>query len=82
MKRIQAACICQTLHCMLKEDIPHDEAVALVGHEVGVAVLGDEASEALAHIQQPELRPQVHEAVGARRAGQADDPLDRGSDTK
>ena len=34
MKRIQAACICQTLHFMLKEDIPHDEAVALVGHEV------------------------------------------------
>ena len=59
-----------------------DLAVALVRHEVGVAVLGNEASETLSHIQQPELRPQVHEAVGTGCAGQADDPLDRGPDTK
>lgn len=34
MKRIKQACICQTLHFMLKEDIPHEEAVHLVEHEV------------------------------------------------
>lgn len=34
MKRVKAACICQTLHFMLKEDAPHDYAVNLVQHEV------------------------------------------------
>lgn len=34
MKRIKAACICQTLHFMLKEDIEHDLAVKLVKDEV------------------------------------------------
>lgn len=34
MKRIKAACICQTLHFMLKEDVGHDLAVKLVQDEV------------------------------------------------
>lgn len=34
MKRVKAACICQTLHFMLKEDIPHEQAVKLVGQEI------------------------------------------------
>ncbi len=34
MKRIKAACICQTLHFLLKEDVPHDYAAALVKQEV------------------------------------------------
>ncbi len=34
MKRVKAACICQTLHFMLKEDMPHDYAVKLVKEEV------------------------------------------------
>lgn len=34
MKRIKAACICQTLHFMLKEDIEHEQAVKLVREEV------------------------------------------------
>ena len=34
MKRVKAACICQTLHFMLKEDIGHDYAVKLVRDEV------------------------------------------------
>ncbi len=34
MKRIKAACICQTLHFMLKEDVDHDYAVSLVRQEV------------------------------------------------
>lgn len=34
MKRVKAACICQTLHFMLKEDIAHETAVQLVHAEV------------------------------------------------
>ena len=34
MKRVKAACICQTLHFMLKEDVGHDYAVSLVKREV------------------------------------------------
>lgn len=34
MKRVKAACICQTLHFILKEDVSHDYAVELVKHEV------------------------------------------------
>jgi len=34
MKRIKAACICQTLHFMLKEDMAHDQALTLVAKEV------------------------------------------------
>lgn len=28
MKRVKAACICQTLHFMLKEDVEYDYAVS------------------------------------------------------
>ena len=34
MKRVKAACICQTLHFMRKEDVAHDYAVRLVRDEV------------------------------------------------
>lgn len=34
MKRVKAACLCQTLHFMLKEDVPHDYACKLVQEEV------------------------------------------------
>ena len=34
MKRVKEACICQTLHFMLKEDVGHDYAVSLVKQEV------------------------------------------------
>lgn len=34
MKRVKAACICQTLHFLLKEDLPHELAVKLVRQEV------------------------------------------------
>ena len=34
MKRVKAACICQTLHFMLKEDVAHDYAVRLAQDEV------------------------------------------------
>lgn len=34
MKRIKEACICQTLHFMLKQDVSHDLAVKLVKEEI------------------------------------------------
>lgn len=34
MKRVRAACITQTLHFLLKEDLGHDYAVKLVQEEV------------------------------------------------
>ena len=34
MKRVKAACICQTLHFMLKDDLGHDYEVKLVKEEV------------------------------------------------
>ncbi len=34
MKRVKAACICQTLHFMLKDDPGHDYAVKPVKEEV------------------------------------------------
>ncbi len=34
MKRVKAACITQTLHFLLKEDLGHDYAVKLVNEEV------------------------------------------------
>lgn len=33
MKRVKAACICQTLHFLLKEDIPRQQAEMLVKRE-------------------------------------------------
>ena len=34
MKRVKAACICQTLHFLLKEDVEHNYSVKLVQEEV------------------------------------------------
>lgn len=34
MKRIKAACLMQTVHFMLKEDMPHDTAVREVQEEL------------------------------------------------
>lgn len=34
MKRVKSACITQTLHFQLKEDVEHDDAVKLVKEEV------------------------------------------------
>ena len=34
MKRVTAACICQTLHFMLKDDVIHSYAVKLVNEEI------------------------------------------------
>ncbi|MDE7268256.1 MAG: hypothetical protein K2N89_12390 [Lachnospiraceae bacterium] len=34
MKRVKAACIIQTLHFLLKEEVGHDYAVQLISEEV------------------------------------------------
>lgn len=34
MKRVMAACICQTLHFLLKDEIPTEQAIKLVREEV------------------------------------------------
>lgn len=34
MKRVKAACICQTLHFMLKDEISRDEAIRCIREEV------------------------------------------------
>lgn len=34
MKRVKSACITQTLHFLLKEDVSHDYAIKLVSDEV------------------------------------------------
>ncbi len=34
MKRVKAACICQTLHFMLKEDVGRDQAMKMASEEV------------------------------------------------
>ena len=34
MKRVKSACICQTLHFVLKEDVEHSEAAKMVQNEV------------------------------------------------
>lgn len=34
MKRVKAACVTQTLHFLLKEDVGHDYAVRMVKEEV------------------------------------------------
>ena len=56
----------------------HHLSVSLVRLEVGAAVPGDEPAQASAHVQHPELRPQVHQPIGGGRAGQAHDALDAG----
>ena len=33
MKRVKAACICQTLHFMLKDDLGHDDSVKIVSQK-------------------------------------------------
>lgn len=61
MKRIQAACICQTLHFQLKENTAHDYAVKLVQDEVHHYKEQMDRSRTkykiLEETQQPELHP-------------------------
>ena len=47
MKRIQAACICQTVHFLLKEDISHDLAVRQVQEDAARLDMKRDADRAL-----------------------------------
>ena len=58
----------------------HDGAVHPVRPEECIPVLPDEASQPLAHIQQTELRKQVHQPPAGRRSRQTDNPLHKGTD--
>ena len=58
----------------------HHLPVALVRLEEGVAVMGDEPAEPLAHIENAELCPQIHKPVAAGCAGQPNDAFDTGAD--
>ena len=57
----------------------HLLGAALVGKEILLAEVGDEAPEALAHIEQIDLRPQVDERVRRGRSRKADDPPAQGA---
>ena len=57
MKRIKSACICQTLHFQLKEDIGRDAAVALVRQEVEQYQKGLERNHTLYKIVEQTPQP-------------------------
>ncbi len=57
MKRVKAACICQTLHFMLKEEIEHELAVRLVNEEVAQYKLGLERNRTKYKIVEEAVQP-------------------------
>jgi len=57
---------------LIGENLLH---TAFVGNKVGFAVPGDKPSEPLAHVQEPELCPQIHQTVAAGCTRQAYDTL-------
>lgn len=57
MKRVKAACICQTLHFMLKDGIPGREAAELVRQEVEHYKMTLERSRTLYKILEETTQP-------------------------
>ena len=57
MKRIKAACLLQTLHFGLKEDIEHDAAVRAVQEEVRNYKLRMDARHVRYRIEEEEVQP-------------------------
>ena len=57
MKRIKAACICQTLHFQLKEDLEHSIAVKMVQDEVERYKTGLNRSRTIHKILSEETQP-------------------------
>ncbi len=57
MKRVKAACICQTLHFMLKEDLGHDAAVEMVKMELARYKRGLEQNRTLYKILEEVEQP-------------------------
>ncbi len=57
MKRVRSACICQTLHFLLKEDFPHDYAVKQVRAEVEAYKAGLERNRTQYKIVEEQEQP-------------------------
>jgi len=57
MKRIKAACICQTLHFMLKEDAEHEWAVNQVKQDVEHYKYGLERNRTQYKILEENIQP-------------------------
>ena len=57
MKRVKAACICQTLHFMLKEDLRHEDAVRSVKEDLAAYRLQLERSRTRYRIDSEEEQP-------------------------
>ena len=55
----------------------HLHTIPSVRGEEGIPVVCDEPPEALAHVQQAKLSPQIHEAIAGGCARQADEPIDQ-----
>ena len=67
MKRVKAACICQTLHFMLKEDISRQEAAALVQQEVAHYKQTLERSRTQYRLEEETLQPDGSVIVRIRK---------------
>ena len=57
MKRVKAACICQTLHFMLKEDVDRETAISLVEQEVAAYKTGLDRKKTLYRILEETREP-------------------------
>ena len=57
MKRIKAACLCQTLHFQLKDDLEHNVAVKMVQDEVERYKAGLERNKTIHKILSEETQP-------------------------
>ena len=59
--------------------VVHDLSIGASRHEIVLPVVGDEATQAAAHVDELEFRPQVHQTVAGRGASQTYHPFDPGS---
>ena len=57
MKRVKAACICQTLHFLLKEDMDQTTAISLVEREVAAYKAGLDKKKILYRILEETKEP-------------------------
>ncbi len=57
MKRIKSACICQTLHFMLREEVSHQQAIDMVNKEVAQYKMGLERNHTKYKIVNESVQP-------------------------
>ncbi len=57
MKRIKYACLEQTIHFMLKEDLPHEDAVRVVQNDVQGYKMQLERGKTKYRIESEEVQP-------------------------